>query len=77
MNDAIGALAKIGHSEFGKKTGDRRWKPLGWSISMFEYDEEDGRLHRSITRSPAPRTATRTSSNPDPSKAFAKAYDMR
>ncbi|HBO9374468.1 TPA: aspartate--tRNA ligase, partial [Pseudomonas aeruginosa] len=47
VNDAIGALrVKIGHSEFGKKTGlfTAGWMPL-WVVDfpMFEYDEEDGR----------------------------------
>ncbi|MBH9703063.1 aspartate--tRNA ligase, partial [Burkholderia cepacia] len=47
VNDAIGALrVKIGHSEFGKKTGlfTAGWQPL-WVVDfpMFEYDEEDGR----------------------------------
>ena len=68
MNDAIGALrVKIGHSEFGKKTGlaIAGWKPL-WVVDfpMFEYDEEDGRYTAAHHPFTSPRTATRTSSNP-------------
>ncbi|HCL86325.1 MAG TPA: aspartate--tRNA ligase, partial [Comamonadaceae bacterium] len=47
VNDSIGALRlKVGHSEFGKKSGlfEDRWAPL-WVVDfpMFEHDEETGR----------------------------------
>ncbi len=47
VNDAIGALRlKIGHSEFGKKSGlfEDKWAPL-WVVDfpMFEHDEEEDR----------------------------------
>lgn len=68
VNDAIGALrVKIGHSEFGKKTGlfTGGWRPL-WVVDfpMFEYDEEEGRYTAAHHPSPAPRTGTRISSRP-------------
>mgnify|MGYP002040990505 FL=1 len=47
VNDAIGALrVKVGHSDFGKKSGlfDDEWRPL-WVVDfpMFEFDEENQR----------------------------------
>ena len=68
VNDAIGALrVKIGHSEFGKKTGlaIAGWKPLWSSTSRCSNTtRKTVATPLPITRSPAPRTATRTSSNP-------------
>ncbi|WP_313623725.1 aspartate--tRNA ligase [Achromobacter sp.] len=80
VNDAIGALrAKIGHSEFGKKTGlfTAGWKPL-WVVDfpMFEYDEEDGRYTAAHHPFTSPKDGHEDFLESDPSKAFAKAYDM-
>ncbi|CAB3670254.1 aspartate--tRNA ligase [Achromobacter pestifer] len=80
VNDAIGALrVKIGHSEFGKKTGlfQAGWKPL-WVIDfpMFEYDEEDGRYTAAHHPFTSPKDGHEDFLETDPSKAFAKAYDM-
>ncbi len=78
--DSLGALRlKIGHSEFGKKTGlfTPGWQPL-WVINfpMFEYSEEDQRwvsCHHPFT-SPLDGHEDRLIS--DPEHAYAKAYDM-
>jgi aspartyl-tRNA synthetase len=80
VNDAIGALrVKIGHSEFGKKTGlfTAGWQPL-WVVDfpMFEYDEEDGRYTAAHHPFTSPKDGHEDFLEPDPSKAFAKAYDM-
>ncbi len=80
VNDAIGALrVKIGHSEFGKKTGlsTAGWKPL-WVVDfpMFEYDEEDGRYTAAHHPFTSPKDGHEDFLESDPSKAFAKAYDM-
>lgn len=80
VNDAIGALrVKIGHSEFGKKTGlaSSDWKPL-WVVDfpMFEYDEEDGRYTAAHHPFTSPKDGHEDFLESDPSKAFAKAYDM-
>ncbi|QVQ25591.1 aspartate--tRNA ligase [Achromobacter deleyi] len=80
VNDAIGALrVKIGHSEFGKKTGlfTAGWKPL-WVVDfpMFEYDEEDGRYTAAHHPFTSPKDGHEDFLETDPSKAFAKAYDM-
>ena len=78
--DSLGALRlKIGHSEFGKKTGlfTAGWQPL-WVINfpMFEYSEEDQRwvaCHHPFT-SPLDGHEDRLVN--DPEHAYAKAYDM-
>ena len=80
VNDAIGALRlKVGHSDFGKSHGlfEDSWAPL-WVVDfpMFEYDEEASAGTRCTTRSPRPRTATRTCMDTDPGSCIAKAYDM-
>ena len=80
VNDAIGALrVKIGHSEFGKKTGlfTAGWMPL-WVVDfpMFEYDEEDGRYTAAHHPFTSPKDGHEDFLETDPSKAFAKAYDM-
>jgi len=80
VNDAIGALrVKIGHSEFGKKAGlsTGGWKPL-WVVDfpMFEYDEEDGRYTAAHHPFTSPKDGHEDFLESDPSKAFAKAYDM-
>jgi len=80
VNDAIGALrVKIGHSDFGKKHGlvTAGWKPL-WVVDfpMFEYDEEDGRYTAAHHPFTSPKDGHEDFLVTDPSKAFAKAYDM-
>jgi len=80
VNDAIGALRiKIGHSEFGKTTGlfTAGWQPL-WVVDfpMFEYDEEDGRYTAAHHPFTSPKDGHEDFLASDPSKAFAKAYDM-
>jgi aspartyl-tRNA synthetase len=80
VNDAIGALRnRIGHSEFGRRTGLMQgdWKPL-WVVDfpMFEYDEEDGRwvaCHHPFT---APKDGHEDYLQADQGKCLAKAYDM-
>ncbi len=80
VNDAIGALRlKIGHSEFGKKSGlfEDRWAPL-WVVDfpMFEYDDDSERwnaVHHPFT---APKDGHEDLMDTDPGKCIAKAYDM-
>ncbi len=80
VNDAIGGLRiKVGHSEFGKKSGlfEDKWAPL-WVVDfpMFEYDEEGQRwnaVHHPFT---APKDGHEDYMDTDPSKCIAKAYDM-
>ncbi|WP_310462706.1 aspartate--tRNA ligase [Sphaerotilus sp.] len=80
VNDAIGALRlKVGHSEFGKKTGlfEDRWAPL-WVVDfpMFEHDEDENRwnaVHHPFT---APKDGHEDYMDTDPGKCIAKAYDM-
>ena len=80
VNDSIGALRlKIGHSEFGKKTGlfTKGWKPL-WVVDfpMFEHDEENKRwsaVHHPFT---APKDGHEDWMDTDPGRCIAKAYDM-
>ena len=80
VNDSIGALRlKIGHSEFGKKTGlfTKGWKPL-WVVDfpMFEHDEENNRwsaVHHPFT---APKDGHEDWMDTDPGRCIAKAYDM-
>jgi len=80
VNDAIGALRlKVGHSEFGKKSGlfEDRWAPL-WVVDfpMFEHDEEDGRwvaVHHPFT---SPKDGHEDLMDTDPGQCLAKAYDM-
>ncbi|OZI32058.1 aspartate--tRNA ligase [Bordetella genomosp. 10] len=80
VNDAIGALRiKIGHSEFGKSTGlfTAGWRPL-WVVDfpMFEYDEEDARYTAAHHPFTSPKDGHEDFLESDPSKAYAKAYDM-
>jgi aspartyl-tRNA synthetase len=80
VNDSIGALrVKIGHSEFGKTSGlfTPGWQPL-WVIDfpMFEYDEEEGRYTAAHHPFTSPKDGHEDYLQTDPSKAFAKAYDM-
>ncbi len=80
VNDAIGALRlKVGHSDFGKKSGlfEDRWAPL-WVVDfpMFEHDEEDNRwvaVHHPFT---SPKDGHEDLMDTDPAQCIAKAYDM-
>ena len=80
VNDSIGALRlKVGHSEFGKKTGlfTKGWKPL-WVVDfpMFEFDEEGQRwsaVHHPFT---APKDGHEDWMDTDPGRCISKAYDM-
>ena len=80
VNDSIGALRlKVGHSEFGKRTGifTKGWKPL-WVVDfpMFEYDDEGKRwsaVHHPFT---APKDGHEDWMDTDPGRCIAKAYDM-
>jgi aspartyl-tRNA synthetase len=80
VNDAIGALrVKIGHSEFGKRTGlfETGWKPL-WVVDfpMFEYDAEDERFVAAHHPFTSPKEGHEDWLESDPSRCVAKAYDM-
>ena len=80
VNDAIGALRiKIGHSDFGKQSGlfTAGWRPL-WVVDfpMFEYDEEENRYTAAHHPFTSPKDGHEDFLESDPSKAFAKAYDM-
>jgi aspartyl-tRNA synthetase len=80
VNDAIGALRiKIGHSEFGRKSGlfEDRWAPM-WVVDfpMFEFDEEAQRytaVHHPFT---APKDGHEDWMATEPEKCVAKGYDM-
>lgn len=80
VNDAIGALRiKIGHSDFGRKSGlfEDRWAPL-WIVDfpMFEYDEDSQRwnsVHHPFT---SPKDGHEDYMDTAPEKCIAKAYDM-
>ena len=80
VNDAIGALrVRIGHSDFGKRTGlfEAGWRPL-WVVDfpMFEHDPEDNRwvaVHHPFT---SPKDGHEDLMGIDPSQCLAKAYDM-
>nr|WP_068833148.1 aspartate--tRNA ligase [Polaromonas jejuensis] len=80
VNDSIGALRlKVGHSEFGKKTGlfTKGWKPL-WVVDfpMFEFDEDGQRwsaVHHPFT---APKDGHEDWMDTDPGRCISKAYDM-
>lgn len=80
VNDAIGALrVKIGLSDFAKEKGlfEAGWKPL-WVVDfpMFEYDEEEGRYFAAHHPFTSPKDGHEDLLATDPSKAYAKAYDM-
>jgi aspartyl-tRNA synthetase len=80
VNDSIGALRlKVGHSEFGKKSGllAKGWRPL-WVVDfpMFEHDEENQRwsaVHHPFT---APKDGHEDWMDTDPGRCISKAYDM-
>ena len=80
VNDAIGALRlKIGHSEFGKKTGlfEDRWAPL-WVVDfpMFEHDEDENRWNACHHPFTSPKDGHEDLMDTDPGACVAKAYDM-
>ena len=80
VNDAMGALrVKIGHSEFGKRTGLLRegWRPL-WVVDfpMFEYDEAEGRFTAAHHPFTAPKDGDEDLLVTDPARCTAKAYDL-
>jgi aspartyl-tRNA synthetase len=80
VNDAMGALrVKIGHSEFGKKSGliEEGWQPL-WVVDfpMFEYDEAEGRFTAAHHPFTAPKDGDEDLLVSDPAKCTAKAYDL-
>ncbi|HLU01996.1 MAG TPA: aspartate--tRNA ligase [Advenella sp.] len=80
VNDAMGALrVKLGHSDFAKSTGlfDDSWKPL-WVVDfpMFEYDEQEGRYFAAHHPFTSPKDGHEDFLTTDPSKAYAKAYDL-
>jgi len=80
VNDAIGALrVKLGHSDFAKENGlfEKTWKPL-WIVDfpMFEYDEEEERYTAAHHPFTSPKDGHENYLETDPSKAYAKAYDL-
>ncbi len=80
VNDALGALrVKIGHSEFGKRTGlfDPGWRPL-WVVDfpMFEFDEAEGRFTAAHHPFTAPKDGDENFLATDPARCTAKAYDL-
>lgn len=80
VNDAIGALRlKIGHSEFGKKSGlsEQGWRPL-WVVDFpaFEYDDESQRYTATHHPFTAPKDGHEDLMSSDPEKCLSKAYDM-
>jgi len=80
VNDAIGALrVKIGHSDFGKKSGlfEDVWKPL-WVVDfpMFEHDEEADRWTATHHPFTAPKDGHEDMLESNPGACIAKAYDM-
>ncbi|NLY64475.1 MAG: aspartate--tRNA ligase [Alcaligenaceae bacterium] len=80
VNDAIGALrVKLGHSDFAKEHGlfEKTWKPL-WVVDfpMFEFDEEEGRYTAAHHPFTSPKDGHEDYLETDPSKAYAKAYDL-
>ena len=80
VNDALGALRnRIGHSEFGRRTGlfEAGWRPL-WVIDfpMFERDDENARwsaVHHPFT---SPRDGHEDLMASAPGQCLSKAYDM-
>ena len=78
VNDAIGALRlKIGHSEFGKKSGlfEDKWAPL-WVVDFPMFEENDD---GSLTAMHHPFTAPKCSPaelEANPAAALSRAYDM-
>jgi aspartyl-tRNA synthetase len=80
VNDAMGALrTKIGHSEFGRKTGlmEEGWHPL-WVVDfpMFEYDEVEQRYSAAHHPFTSPKDGHEDWLESNPARCLAKAYDM-
>ena len=80
VNDAMGALrVKIGHSEFGRRTGllTEGWQPL-WVVDfpMFEYDEAEERFTAAHHPFTAPKDGDEDLLVTDPARCTAKAYDL-
>jgi len=80
VNDSIGALRlKVGHSDFGKKSGlfEDRWAPL-WVVDfpMFEYDEDEDRWNACHHPFTSPKDGHENLMDTDPGACVAKAYDM-
>ncbi|CCG19741.1 aspartyl-tRNA synthetase [Taylorella asinigenitalis 14/45] len=80
VNDSMGALrVKLGLSDFAKQQGlfKAGWQPL-WVVDfpMFEYDEEEGRYTAAHHPFTSPKDGHEDLLESDPSKAYAKAYDM-
>ncbi len=80
VNDAIGALrVKIGHSDFGKKTGlfEKGWRPM-WVVDfpMFEYDDEAQRYTATHHPFTAPKDGHEDWMVTAPEKCISKGYDM-
>jgi aspartyl-tRNA synthetase len=80
VNDALGALrTKIGHSEFGRKTGlsTSGWQPL-WVVDfpMFEYDENEHRFVAAHHPFTSPKDEHLEYLETAPARCLAKAYDM-
>jgi aspartyl-tRNA synthetase len=81
VNDAIGNLRlKVGHSEFGKRTGlseQNVWRPL-WVIDFpaFEYDEEADRYTATHHPFTSPKDGHEDLMVTAPEKCLSKAYDL-
>ncbi len=80
VNDAMGALrVKIGHSDFGRRTGllEEGWRPL-WVVDfpMFEYDDEEKRFTAAHHPFTAPKDGDEDLLATDPARCTAKAYDL-
>ncbi len=80
VNDAMGALrVKIGHSDFGKRSGlfEDGWRPL-WVVDfpMFEYDDEEQRFTAAHHPFTAPKDGDEDLLATDPARCTAKAYDL-
>jgi aspartyl-tRNA synthetase len=80
VNDAMGALRiKIGHSEFGKKSGlfEKGWRPM-WVVDfpMFEFDGEAQRYTATHHPFTAPKDGHEDWMVTAPEKCISKGYDM-
>jgi aspartyl-tRNA synthetase len=80
VNDAMGALRiKIGHSEFGKKSGlfEKGWRPM-WVVDfpMFEFDDEAQRYTATHHPFTAPKDGHEDWMVTAPEKCISKGYDM-
>ena len=80
VNDAMGALRiKIGHSEFGNKSGlfEKGWRPM-WVVDfpMFEFDDEAQRYTATHHPFTAPKDGHEDWMVTAPEKCISKGYDM-